>query len=169
VSRNLRVELLYRLTSSSMFLHRLRPRLLRAAGEDVADSAGIMHGLRIGTPHLSRGQIRVAPDASINLDCFIENAASVTIEEGVQIASHVRILTATHEIGGPDGRAGKEIIAPVTIGRGTWIGSGVTILPGVSVGPGCVIGAGSIVTEDCQPNGMYVGVPARRVKDLPTA
>ena len=29
---------------------------------------------------------------------------------------------------------------------------------------GCVIGAGSIVTKNCEANGVYVGNPAKREK-----
>lgn len=55
---------------------------------------------------------------------------------------------------------------PIVIGRGCWIGANVTIMPGVTIGDGCVIGAGSLVTNDCEPNGVYVGIPARRKKEL---
>jgi acetyltransferase-like isoleucine patch superfamily enzyme len=34
----------------------------------------------------------------------------------------------------------------------------------VKVGDGCVIGAGAIVTKDCDPYGVYVGVPAKKIK-----
>ena len=37
---------------------------------------------------------------------------------------------------------------------------------GVTVGDGCVLAAGAVVTGDCEPDGLYAGVPARRVKDL---
>nr|WP_269726648.1 hypothetical protein [Rhodococcus sp. R1101] len=40
------------------------------------------------------------------------------------------------------------------------------IMPGVSIGAGAVIGANSLVTEDCAPNALYVGSPARWVRDL---
>jgi maltose O-acetyltransferase len=40
------------------------------------------------------------------------------------------------------------------------------VLPGVTVGDGCVIAAGAVVNADCQPDGLYAGVPARRVRDL---
>ncbi|WP_249354641.1 DapH/DapD/GlmU-related protein [Rhodococcus sp. USK13] len=54
------------------------------------------------------------------------------------------------------------------VGDGCWIGAGAIILPGVTVGEGCVVGAGAVVTRDCSPNGLYVGSPARRVRDLDT-
>jgi acetyltransferase-like isoleucine patch superfamily enzyme len=56
----------------------------------------------------------------------------------------------------------------VRIGNGCWIGAGVTILPGVTIGEGCVIGAGSVVTRSTEANGLYVGMPARRVRELGT-
>nr|WP_246078761.1 DapH/DapD/GlmU-related protein [Modestobacter excelsi] len=54
----------------------------------------------------------------------------------------------------------------VIIGRGSWIGAAATVLPGVTVAPGCVIAAGAVVTRDTQPDGLYVGVPARRIRSL---
>lgn len=57
-------------------------------------------------------------------------------------------------------------IGKITVGDGCWIGTNVTILPGVNIRNGCVIGAGSLVTKDCEPNGLYVGVPAKRIKEL---
>lgn len=53
-----------------------------------------------------------------------------------------------------------------TVGDGCWIGANATILPGVTVAPGCVIAAGAVVTKDTEPDGLYAGVPARRVRDL---
>jgi acetyltransferase-like isoleucine patch superfamily enzyme len=47
-----------------------------------------------------------------------------------------------------------------------WIGANAIILCGVTVGEGCIIASGSVVTKDCYPNGMYAGVPAKRIKDL---
>jgi len=41
--------------------------------------------------------------------------------------------------------------------------------PGVSIAPGGVIGAGAVAASDTEPDGLYVGVPARRIKDLPVA
>ncbi|MBR1536811.1 MAG: hypothetical protein IJ630_07725 [Treponema sp.] len=46
-----------------------------------------------------------------------------------------------------------------------WIGANVTILDGVTVASGCVLAAGSVVTKSTEPNGVYAGVPARRIKE----
>ena len=52
---------------------------------------------------------------------------------------------------------------PVTVGRHVIIGAGSVILPGVSLGEGAAIGALSLVKKDCQPFGIYLGIPARRI------
>jgi acetyltransferase-like isoleucine patch superfamily enzyme len=31
-----------------------------------------------------------------------------------------------------------------------------------------VVASGAVVTKDCLPHGLYGGVPARRLRDLPT-
>jgi maltose O-acetyltransferase len=45
-----------------------------------------------------------------------------------------------------------------------WIGTRAMIMPGVTIGEGTVIGAGALVTKDCDPGAVYIGVPARRVR-----
>jgi virginiamycin A acetyltransferase len=52
----------------------------------------------------------------------------------------------------------------VTIGNDVYIGDGARIMPGVKIGDGCVIGARAVVTKDCDPYGIYIGIPARQFK-----
>jgi acetyltransferase-like isoleucine patch superfamily enzyme len=78
----------------------------------------------------------------------------------------VVLAAGGHNISGPERRALGPNDAPVVIGAGSWLGARVVVLPGVHVAPGCVVGAGAVVTRDTEPNGVYVGVPARRVRDL---
>ena len=55
---------------------------------------------------------------------------------------------------------------PINIEDGVWIGAEVIILPGITIGSGCVIGAGSVVAKDTEKDSLYVGIPARKVKNL---
>ena len=52
-----------------------------------------------------------------------------------------------------------------TIGNQVSIGSNATILP-VNICDNVVIGAGSVVTKDITESGIYVGNPARKLRDL---
>lgn len=82
------------------------------------------------------------------------------------MAMRLLFTTSTHEIGDSQCRAGELIRRPIEVGKGCWIGAGAVILPGIIIGDGCVIGAGAVVNRDCDPNRLYVGVPARRIKEL---
>ena len=58
--------------------------------------------------------------------------------------------------------------SPIVIEDEVWIGANVTILPGVTIGRCSVIGAGSVVTHNVEPYSIYVGVPARKIRNLKT-
>jgi galactoside O-acetyltransferase len=55
--------------------------------------------------------------------------------------------------------------ASVDIGRHVVIGTGSVILPGSVLEAGVAVGALSLVTGRCEAFGVYVGTPARRVKE----
>ena len=74
-------------------------------------------------------------------------------------------INSTHETGDCYQRAGKGYALPIKIEDGYWIGANTTIMPGVTIAKGCIIAANSLVTKDTEPNGLYVGQPAKRVKD----
>ena len=46
-----------------------------------------------------------------------------------------------------------------------WIGANVTILDGVVIETGCILAAGAVVTKSTEPNGIYAGIPAKKIKD----
>lgn len=54
---------------------------------------------------------------------------------------------------------------PIWVGNDVSIGHGVTVTGGVTIGDGCVVREQSLVNRDCEPYGIYEGVPARRVGD----
>ncbi len=128
-----------------------------------------------GASRLSQGvlfhgnSISFGPLCVVSPGVFFDASAPIDIGERVHIASMVRILSVTHTIMPSVYRRDTTefVAAGVTIGRGVWIGGGAIILPGARIGEGCVIGAGAVVRGVCEPNGMYAGVPARRIRDLP--
>ena len=115
-------------------------------------------------------RIRIGSEVFINVGFFYDGVEEVVIEDQVRIGQFVRLITATHEIGPPEQRCLVEAVArPIRIERGCWIGSAVTILPGVTVRRGCVIAAGAVVVRSTGSDGLYAGVPARLVRQLPRA
>lgn len=60
----------------------------------------------------------------------------------------------------------RAVIHSAYIERGSLIGIGAIVLDGVRVGAGSIIGAGSVVTKDIPPRSLYVGVPAKRLREV---
>ena len=58
-----------------------------------------------------------------------------------------------------------ELKGPI-IKDGACIGAGAVILPGVTVAEGSLIGAGAVVTRDTEPDTVYAGNPARKLKKV---
>jgi maltose O-acetyltransferase len=110
--------------------------------------------------------IDIGADTLINHGCHFENVAPVAIGADCALGMRCMIVTSTHEVGRRSRRSGAWGVLPVRVEDGCWIGAGTIILPGVTVGAGCVLAAGAVVREDCLPDGLYAGVPARRVRDL---
>lgn len=102
----------------------------------------------------------------LNVGVFLDHGP-ISLGRNVFVGPRAMVLTGDHPIGSPERRAADGEHRAVTIGDGCWIGAGAIVLPGVQIGAGCVIGAGAVVARDCAPHGVYAGVPARRLRDLP--
>lgn len=140
--------------------------MLRLFGSSISSSALIAENVYIGSPLLSLGE-----GTHVNVGCFLDGSAAITLAEGVRLGPYCKILTGTHTYANGVLRRGKgsiDINKSVTIERGCWAGMGVIVLPGVVLSEGCVIAAGAVVVDSTLPNGLYAGIPARRIKDLPT-
>jgi acetyltransferase-like isoleucine patch superfamily enzyme len=59
----------------------------------------------------------------------------------------------------------KEILLPVKLGKHVIVGAGAIVLPGVDIAEGCSVGAMALLTKSTQPWGLYIGSPARRIKE----
>ncbi len=97
------------------------------------------------------------------------SSAPMHIRRTCAIAPLVTFCTTSHDIVGRGNRASTTWARPMRVGDGCCIAARARILPGVTIGEGCVIGAGAAVTKHCAPHGVYVGAPARRMRNLPPA
>jgi acetyltransferase-like isoleucine patch superfamily enzyme len=91
----------------------------------------------------------------------------IVIEDDVMFASNNFIcdgLHAYHHANEPYKYQGMTRIAPIRIGRGSWIGQNVIVMPGVTIGELAIVGANSVVTRDVPARCIAVGNPARVVK-----
>jgi acetyltransferase-like isoleucine patch superfamily enzyme len=112
-------------------------------------------------------KIVIKAHAGIGMGATITAARQIVIEEYVLLARNVHISDHAHAYENPDVPImdqGIDHIAPVSIGRNTWLGQNVVVLPGVTIGQHCVIGANSVVNSSIPDFSVAVGAPARVVK-----
>ncbi len=113
--------------------------------------------------------LKIGNDTSIGSSSVISAAYSIVIEDNVLLAPNVCIVDHIHkyvDLQSPIKVQGIDKIAPVFIGRNTWIGQNVVILPGVSIGKNCVIGANSVVNRSIPDYSVAVGTPARVIRNV---
>ncbi|GGD16924.1 acyltransferase [Aquisalinus flavus] len=89
----------------------------------------------------------------------------ITIGEDCMLSSGVVIRTADgHGIFDAESRRQINKPAAVHVGAHCWIGNGARVAKGVTISDGCVIGQMSLVSKPTEPNSIYAGVPARKVR-----
>ena len=117
--------------------------------------------------HSVGGRIEIGDYCSINPYSVLYGGGGLTIGNHVRIAAHAVIVPSNHKFDNVDvpiHLQGNSKLG-ILIEDDVWIGARVCILDGVKIAKGCVIGAGSIVTKSTEAYGVYVGIPARRIKD----
>ena len=110
-----------------------------------------------------------------------DSARGVVVFPGVCCTSNVRLgqfctintgATLSHDVEIGDFAnvsPGAHVAGNVAVDEGAWIGVGAAINQGsdqrkLRIGAWTTIGSGAVVLSDCEPNAVYVGVPARRIK-----
>lgn len=141
-------------------------RIYRALGVKIGNRTEISRGFYVD--RCSGFSVGSNSFLNYGVHCYCGGGNSqITIGNNVFIGPEVSMCCASHEIGGYICRAGKNTYDSITVGDGCWIGMRSVILPGVNILDGCIIAAGSVVTKSTEPNALYAGVPARKIKDLP--
>ena len=144
----------------------LRYAILKSFNGSVGDNVAIYTGVYLLHPE----NAVIGNNVSVQPMCYLECGSvkgGITIGNDVSIAHGVTVMATSHTFDDPDTPIKDQNVTcdPVRIDDNVWIGAKTSILSGVTVAGGCVVGAGAVVTKSTEPNGVYVGVPARRIKD----
>jgi len=119
--------------------------------------AGYMSSKAITWPDLLCGENCFILEMN-NIQPFVKIGDNVTLWSGNHIGHHTIVgdntFIASHVV----------ISGRVSIGRNCFIGVNSTIRDKISVADGCLISAGSLVMGDTEPNGVYMGNPAKKVE-----
>ena len=149
----------------------------------VGNYTRIMPGTRIGNNVILMDYVKLMPGTVIGNNCklddyvntsgYVEIGNNVRIKRCSMIGQAVRtednvwigsgISTTRIKYPKPAGDEEKKE-EWITLKENCMIGSRAMILAGVTVGRGAIIAANALVTKDCEPDGVYIGAPAKWVR-----
>ena len=134
--------------------------LKKICGIEIGDCSSVHMGCFI-----TGSNIKIGSNTVINRKTYLDGRVLLTIGNNVNISHQTLIQTLTHD---PQCSNFGCLCKPVLIEDDVWIGARAIILPGVKIGRGSVIGAGSVVTKDVPPYSIFVGNPAKFLKQRNT-
>lgn len=108
----------------------------------------IGHGCNIMTGTVITNEVVISEGVLINLNC--------TVGHDTTIGSFSELSP------------GVKISGNCTIGNYCVLGTNAVVLPKVKLGNNVIVGAGAVVTKDVPDNTLVVGIPAQKIKDLPS-
>lgn len=96
----------------------------------------------------------------------------IVFEDFTTLAYGVKVFTQSDDYSGETltnstipSKYKNEFKKHISIGRHSIIGAGSTIMPGVKISEGTSVGAMSLVLNDTQSWSIYVGIPAKKLKN----
>lgn len=107
---------------------------------------------------------KIGQNVFINFDCVFLDLGGITIEDNVQIAPKVCLLTESHPLNPTERQS--LISKPIQIKKNAWIGANATILQGVTIGENAIVAAGAVVSKDVPDNTVVAGIPAKIIKNI---
>lgn len=85
----------------------------------------------------------------IGKHCIINSSAVVEHDNHIEDFVHVSV--------------GAKLAGNVHVGNSTWIGIGASVSNNLCICENCMIGAGAVVVRSIDEQGIYVGVPSRKI------
>ena len=120
----------------------------------------------------------IGSNCNINCNVFIENDViigdNVTVKSGVQLWDGIRIednvfigpnVTFTNDKY-PKSKKYPEAFQRIIVRNGASIGANCTILGGIEIGANALVGAGSVVTKSIPENQLWLGNPAKFIRNI---
>ncbi|MDE5566077.1 MAG: acyltransferase [Anaeroplasmataceae bacterium] len=130
--------------------------------------------IKIGKKMCSLGPLYIDvlenADLEIGNNAFFNHNCNLTVRDQVKIGNdclfgyNVVIIDHNHIM--EPSKRGTYTKKPIIIGNNVWICANVVITAGVTIGDNAIIASGAVVTKDVEPNTMYGGGTARKIKDL---
>jgi acetyltransferase-like isoleucine patch superfamily enzyme len=138
-------------------------------GQDITVVEPVnLYGCKIGNDVFIGPFVEIQKDVTVGARTKVQShtfiCELVTIGEDCFIGHGIMFINDLFSNGGP-ARGDQALWRSTTIGNNVSIGSGSSILS-VNICDHVVIGAGSVVTKNITESGVYVGNPAKKIKDI---
>lgn len=138
-----------------------------------ADQIDIGDNSRIDDFCVVSGRVRLGSYVHVAPHCLVAGGSEgITLEDFSGLAYYVQVFSQSDDYSGRtltnptvDKKYKNETKAPVHIGRHVIIGAGSIVFPGVTLAEGCSVGAMTLIHKSTTPWDVYVGNPARRIKE----
>lgn len=138
-----------------------------------AENIEIGDNVRIDDFCILSGNIKIGNYVHIAAYCgMFGGDAGIFLDDFSGLSSRTVVYAASDDYSGEfltnptvDDKYRNVICKPVKVGKHVVVGTGSTILPGVNIGDGSSVGACSLIVKDCEENSIYVGVPAKKLKE----
>lgn len=131
---------------------------------DMAHKSVLYGGGEIRQPE----RLVIGEGSIIGDEAKLDARNGIFIGKNVNLSTGVWIWTEQHDVNSLEFAPCKKDSKEVIVEDRVWLGSRVTVLPGVKIGEGAVVAAGAVVTKDCEPYGIYGGIPAKKIGTRPT-
>lgn len=113
---------------------------------DIGIACKIGEGTFVAMRTFVGPEARIGSNTILNTNCVIEH--EVSIGNHVHIAPNVTVC-------------GKSFI-----GNNVLCGAGSTVIDKIKICDNVILGAGAVVVNDIRDSGVYMGVPARKFKEI---
>lgn len=119
------------------------------------------------------GHVKIGRNVHVAPFCLVAGGElGVTLEDFSGLAYGVQVFSQSDDYTGGTltnptipAKYKKEKKAAVHIGRHVIIGAGSMVFPGVKIAEGCSVGAMTLVNKSTVEWGVYLGNPAKRIKE----
>lgn len=138
--------------------HGFRALILRLFGAKIGAGVAIRPTVNIEVPWM----IELRDGATVGDYAILYSLGQITVGRRAIISQYAHLCAGTHDYADHTFRL---LRTPITIGDDVWIGADAFIGPGVTVGDLSVVGARSSVYKSIGRKQVFVGNPAKPIKE----
>ncbi|WP_286833454.1 MULTISPECIES: acyltransferase [Acinetobacter] len=119
------------------------------------------------------GSIKIGAYCHITPMCLLAGGTEgIILQDFVTLAYGVKVFSQSDDYSGETmtnslipSKYKKEFKSAVLLERFSIVGANSTVMPGVTIAEGCSIGSMSLLLKDTEAWGIYVGIPAIKLKE----